>query len=97
HWLGQLACLHVEEPGDVLHYERLIEPRLQRVGVGDEALQEFLGIERREDVVDVVAAVLGVEALEMLGHPGRAVQLGERAAAFSGWGAGSVTSAAVAW
>ncbi len=56
----------------------------QCVGVGDEALQELLGIERREHVVDVVAAVLGVQALEMLGDPGRVVQLGERTGAGDG-------------
>src|SRR2546426_3458666 len=39
---------------------------------------------RREDVVDVVAAVLGVQALEVLGHPWGAVQLGKGAGARDG-------------
>ena len=75
HRLGHLAVPHVKEARDVLHDERLVEPRLQHVGVGHETRQEFLGVERREDVVEVVGAVLGVQALEMLGDPRRAIQL----------------------
>ena len=82
--LGELARLDVEEPRDVLHHQRLVQPCLQRLRIGDEAAQELLGVQRREDVVDVVAAVLGVQTLEVLGHPGGAVQLGEGTGARDG-------------
>ena len=81
HRLGHLAVPHVEEAGDVLHHERLVETRLEGVGVGDEAREEILGVERREDVVEVEGAVLGMQALEVLGHPRRVIQLGQRAGA----------------
>src|SRR5437899_11669992 len=78
HRFRQLAGPHVEEAGDVLHHERLIEPRPQGVGVADEALQEILAVERRKDVVQVVRSVHRVEALEVLSDPRCAIQLGDR-------------------
>src|SRR5881398_3465660 len=76
--LRQLARRHVEEAGNVLHDERLVQSGLERGRVTDEAVQELLGVERREDIVEIVGAVHGVQALEVLGHPGRVVQLGQR-------------------
>src|SRR2546426_11158073 len=76
--IWHLARLDVEEAGDVLHHEGLIEPGLECLGVGHEAREKLLGVERREDVVEVVRAVLRVQALEGRRHPGRAIQLGER-------------------
>ena len=76
--LGHLARSHVEESRDVFHHQRLIEPGLERVGVGHEAVEELLRVERREHVIEVVAPILGVQALEVLRHPRCAVQLGQR-------------------
>src|SRR5216117_2273212 len=70
HRLRHLARLHVEEPGNVLHDQRLVETRLERARVADKAGEELLRVERREHVVQVVAAVLGVEALKVLRDPG---------------------------
>src|SRR5439155_22791636 len=84
HRVWELARLDLEEPRNVLHHERLVEPWLQRVSISDEAAQELFGVQRREHVVDVVAAVLGMQALEMLGHPWGAVQLGESTGARDG-------------
>ena len=57
---------------------------MERGRIRHEAGQEFLGVERREDVVEVVGPVLGVQALEMLGDPRGVVQLGEGAGALDG-------------
>src|SRR3989454_11164145 len=54
--IWHLARLDVEEAGDVLHHEGLIEPGLECLGVGHEAREKLLGVERREDVVEVVRA-----------------------------------------
>src|SRR2546422_730979 len=70
HRLRHLARFHVEEPGNVLHDQRLVETRLERARVADKAGEELLRVERREHIVQVVAAVLGVEALKVLRDPG---------------------------
>src|SRR5213596_2180430 len=70
HRLRHLARLHVEEPGNVLHDQRLLETRLERARVADKSGEELLRVERREHIVQVVAAVLGVEALKVLRDPG---------------------------
>src|SRR5207249_12281655 len=49
--LRQLARRYVEEAGNVLHDERLVQPVLERRRVAHEAIEELLGVERREDVV----------------------------------------------
>src|SRR5712691_6444720 len=82
--LRHLAGAHIEETGDVFHDERLVEARLEGVGVRDEPRKKLFRVERWEDVVKIVCAVLCVQALKVLGHPGRVVQRSEGAGPFDG-------------
>src|SRR5207237_2667325 len=73
--LRQLARRYVEEAGNVLHDEWLVQASLERGRVTHEPVEELFGVERREDIVEIVRAVRGVETLEMLRHQGRRYRL----------------------
>src|SRR3989454_12110320 len=60
--LRHLARLDVEESGDVLHDERLVEARLERAGIADEVVEELFRVERREKGGQDLGAVPGGEA-----------------------------------
>ena len=67
--LAHLVQVDAEVARDLFHHQRPAERLLQGFRVRDVALEHLPRVDGRENVVHVVAAILGDDTLAVLGHP----------------------------